>query len=128
MKSMFFALLLTVSATVHATPAVISYVSCTGGNARSGSTSVTFTGNFGGQLYFNITNINFGVPFTQQALLVETRRTSTGLSFELHPMVMGGKVYLRLINGTKQGSLTTSDVDDDQDGVPLVCSAQVTGL
>ena len=95
---------------------------------RNDTTNVTFTGSYEGQVYFNITNIGpFNFPvFTQQARVEEVKTIENGLSFKLHTMLMNTTVYLEIYQGGNHGLLST--YPGDQDGIKMMCQAEIKGI
>jgi len=114
------------AAQANSAPARVSFLSCSGLDDH-GATSLVFTGNFGGDAYMNVTNINqFGIPFTQQARIANVSMTGrNSLVFKLQTMLTNSVIYLELYNRTSKGVLSMS-LDDDN-VIQLSCSAQIDG-
>lgn len=81
-------------------------LNCT--NAQPGTaTTVTYSGDWMGSPYFNITSVGpVMIPFTQQAQLINVRFVAGVLSFDLRTMLTNATVTLSLKNGTNEGRLS----------------------
>lgn len=119
--------LIAINAQAESKPARISFLTCTALDSH-GATSVIFSGNFGGDAYMNVTNVNqFGVPFTQQARIADVTMTSrNSFVFTLRTMLTGADIYLELFNRTSKGVLSMA-ADDDVNVINLSCSSQIDG-
>lgn len=121
MRIMFlvFALMLSVQSQAQSFRAGIKYLMC-----RSLNTTVMFTGNWGPDAYFNVTQVNaFGFPFTQQARVLDvSTRSERNLQFHLQTMLTNAELYLTIVTGSSDGYLQFND------GTPLVtmqCSSEI---
>lgn len=105
------------------TPAKIDYLYCGNVDAMTGATSVSYSGSIGGDIYFNISNLYFGIPYSQQALAVSTRKIPGGLSFKIVTLITRETFYLEVFDTTNEGIISYSSEDDE--GLNLTCKAKI---
>jgi hypothetical protein len=109
-------------------PALVTALSCTGLDARAGATSVTFSGDFGGFGWMNISSLSYGMPFTQQARIDEVKTTThNSLRFKLQTMITNATLYLELFNDSTRGLLSSYPGDDGEGSIEMNCNAQING-
>lgn len=120
----FLFLTLGVQFAAQAFPAEIKSLRCSAASGGLGATSVMLVGSVGGKTYLNITNVNrFGLPFTQQAEVLDVSLVGNSLVIDLYTVLTHGRLRLSLENGTNLGSLSATR--SGSDAVPMTCAWRV---
>ncbi len=120
----FLFLTLGVQLAAQAFPAEIKSLSCSAVSGGSGATSVMLVGSFAGKTYVNITNVNrLGLPFTQQAEVLDVSLVGNSLVIDLYTVLTHGRLRLSLENGTNLGTLSATR--SASDAIPMACAWRV---
>lgn len=126
LSSFVLALSFVLSGGAHAAPAQIKHLSCSSLEGTSGATSVSLVGTYGGRSYVNITNVSpVGIPFSQQAEIVQASLVENSLVLELYTVITHGRLRLALDNGSNRGQLSASVGGR---AIEMTCSANVQAL
>lgn len=122
----FLCLSLGLNGGAQASPAQIKALSCSSIEGTLGLTKVSLVGTYLGRAYLNITNVNqFGVPFTQQAEIINTTLAGGNLVLGLRTVVTRGDLRLVLDSGTNHGRLSAVAGGS---AIEMTCSADVQTL
>lgn len=106
---------------IDLTQGKIDYLYCGNLDALTGATSISYSGVLGGKIYFNVSNLLLGVPYSEQAVAESAQRTPGGLIFKIRTVVTDQIFYLEVYDGTHTGFVSRDF--DSQKGLRLTCTA-----